>query len=316
MGIIKKPAEIEPKAAISILVYGQPGLGKTTLGCSAPSPVLFDYDGGVQRVNAAHQVDTVQVRSWEDTYEALKEIAEDEQKSGKVTYRTIVIDTVGKMLDFMSDYIIRTNPKMAMGNGSLSLKGYSERKKMFSDFIKNVIISGKSVVFVAHEREEKQGEETKKRPEIGGSSAGDLIKELDLMGYMSASGKNRTISFNPTDAYYAKNTCNLPETETLKVTVDANGNPVGSNDYLTTVIARYVAFQKEQAVKKAEYSKQIDQYAKAVAGAKDVKALNEEFKKFTSETFIFNSKQVIFAKFEAKAKELKCKFNKTKVCYE
>ena len=78
MGIIKKPSEIEPKATISILIYGQPGLGKTTLGCSAPSPVLFDYDGGVQRVNAAHQVPTVQIRSWEDTITAMNEIREEE----------------------------------------------------------------------------------------------------------------------------------------------------------------------------------------------------------------------------------------------
>lgn len=315
MGIIKKPSEIEPKATISILIYGQPGLGKTTLGCSAPSPVLFDYDGGVQRVNAAHQVPTVQIRSWEDTMTALNEIREEEA-AGNLTCRTIVIDTVGKMLDFMSDYIIRTNPKMAMGNGSLSLKGYGERKKMFSDFIKNVIISGKSVVFIAHEREEKQGEETKKRPEIGGSSAGDLIKELDLMGYMSAYGKDRTISFNPTDAYYAKNTCNLPETEKIKVTVDADGNPVGKNDYLSTVISRYVEFQKEQQAKKQEYQEQIDVFSEMIDEAKDCESLNEVFEKFSTLEYIFNSRLVIGQKIEARAKQIKCKFNKTSKRYE
>ena len=315
MGIIKKPSEIEPKATISILIYGQPGLGKTTLGCSAPSPVLFDYDGGVQRVNAAHQVPTVQIRSWEDTITALNEIR-DEEAAGNLVCRTIVIDTVGKMLDFMSDYIIRTNPKMAMGNGSLSLKGYGERKKMFSDFIKNVIISGKSVVFIAHEREEKQGEETKKRPEIGGSSAGDLIKELDLMGYMSAYGKDRTISFNPTDAYYAKNTCNLPETEKIKVTVDADGNAVGKNDYISTVIARYVAFQKEQQTKKLDYQQQIDEFEQLIDDAKDCEALNKVYEMFSELEYIFNSRLVIGQKLEARAKTLKCKFNKSSKRYE
>lgn len=316
MGIIKKPAEIEPKATISILVYGQPGLGKTTLGCSAPAPVLFDYDGGVQRVNAAHQVDTVQVRSWEDTFTALQEIASAEAEAGKQIYKTIVIDTVGKMLDFMSEYIIRTNPKMAMGNGALSLKGYGERKKMFSDFVKGVIISGKSVVFIAHEREEKQGEETKKRPEIGGSSAADLLKELDLMGYMQASGKNRIISFNPCDAFYAKNTCNLPESEALKVTVDKDGNAVGENDYISTVINRYVAFQKEQAAKKAAHDKLIARYSNEIAGCKDCKALTDILAKYLKEEHIFDSKLKIGQAIEAKAKTLSCKYNKSKGCYE
>lgn len=314
MGLIKKPSEIEPKAAISMLVYGQPGLGKTTLACSAPSPVLFDYDGGIQRVNAAHQVPTVQIHSWEDTIAALAEIAEEEKAAGTIIYRTLVIDTVGKMLDYMSEYIIRTNPKMAMGNGALSLKGYGERKKMFSDFVRSVIISGRSVVFVAHEREEKQGEETKKRPEIGGSSAADLIKELDLMGYMYASGKNRVISFNPCDAYYAKNCCNLKD-EAIKVVVK-DGNPVGENDYLRSVIRTYVAYQKEQQQKKVLCDQQKASFAAKIDAAVDCKALNEIFKEFSETEFIFNARVFVVQAFEAKAKTLKCKFNKTKKCYE
>ena len=74
---------------------------------------------------------------------------------------------------------------------------------------------GKSVIFVAHEREEKNGEDKQIRPEIGGSSAGDLIKELDLVGYMEAIGKDRTISFDPCEKFYGKNTCNSHRPERL-----------------------------------------------------------------------------------------------------
>ena len=108
------------------MLYGQPGIGKTTLACSAPSPVLLDYDGGISRVNGAHQCDTVQVSSWEDTQEALKEIAE----AGD-TYQTVIIDTVGKMLNYMEDYIKRTQPRLKQMDGTLSLKGYGVRKQMF-----------------------------------------------------------------------------------------------------------------------------------------------------------------------------------------
>ena len=175
MGIIKRPSELSVKNTLSVLIYGQPGIGKTTFGVSAPNAVLFDYDGGVQRINGAHQVATLQPTSWEDTALALTEIQNEMPE-----VQTIVIDTVGKMLDYMSAYIIKNDAKMAMRDGSLSLKGYGVRKQMFVNFIKQLAIMGKNVVFVAHEREERRGEETFKRPEIGGSSANDLIKELDL----------------------------------------------------------------------------------------------------------------------------------------
>lgn len=51
MGLIKKPNELTVKNALSALIYGQPGMGKTTLALSSPQPLLLDFDGGVHRVN-------------------------------------------------------------------------------------------------------------------------------------------------------------------------------------------------------------------------------------------------------------------------
>ena len=40
MGLIKKPNELTVKNALSALIYGQPGMGKTTLALSSPQPLL------------------------------------------------------------------------------------------------------------------------------------------------------------------------------------------------------------------------------------------------------------------------------------
>lgn len=183
MSMFKNPNELSINATIKMLVYGQPGIGKTTIALSSPNPVLFDFDGGVSRINKAHQCPTLQVESWEQVLDALTEL---EQAND---FKTIVVDTAGKMLDFMSDYIMRNDPKMKMRDGSLALKGYGQRKVMFVNLLKRVSMMGKHIVFVAHEKEDKDGETRIVRPDMSGSSLGDLLKELDLVGYMQAYGK-------------------------------------------------------------------------------------------------------------------------------
>lgn len=42
MGLIKKPNELQVKKTLSALIYGQPGMGKTTLALSSPHPLLLD----------------------------------------------------------------------------------------------------------------------------------------------------------------------------------------------------------------------------------------------------------------------------------
>jgi len=132
MSLIKKPSELEVNPALSALIYGNPGSGKTTLACSAPNAVLFDFDGGVNRLNGAHQIPTVQVHTWEEAVEALNEV------KSSTEFQTIVVDTVGKMLAYMEEYIKRTDPKKRKTDGSLSLQGYGTRKQMFINFIKGL----------------------------------------------------------------------------------------------------------------------------------------------------------------------------------
>lgn len=310
MGLIKKPSELSVKATLSVLIYGQPGIGKTTLGVSAPDAVLFDYDGGVQRINGAHQVATLQPTSWEDTNAALQEIANEMPE-----VQTIVIDTVGKMLDYMSAYIIRTDSKMAMRDGSLSLKGYGVRKTMFVNFIKQLALMGKNVIFIAHEREERRGEETFKRPEIGGSSANDLIKELDLVGYMYATGKERVITFDPAEYYYAKNTCNLPAAIKLPVVVDETGK-ASQNVAMANIVKSYEAAQVKRQSMTAEYEQVLDIIAETMTYATDADSLNDAMAKVFSLEQIYDSLLKAQKAVNNKGKELGLTYNKISKKYE
>ena len=98
MTLIRKPNEIQIQGKIKMLIYGQPGMGKTTMALSAPDPLLIDCDNGVQRVNPAHISDTVQVSSYNDVLAVLNEDLSP--------YKSLVIDTAGKLLDFIAAYVI------------------------------------------------------------------------------------------------------------------------------------------------------------------------------------------------------------------
>ena len=312
MSLFKKPADLKVNQTIKALIYGEPGMGKSTLALSAPTPLLLDFDGGVSRVNGAFQCPTLQVESWEQVGEALKEI-----ESGSVPCQTIVIDTAGKMLDYMSAAIIKENSRYGKADGSLTLQGFGVRKSMFINFLGRVSIMGKHVVFVAHAREEKDDDVVKKRPEIGGSSAGDLIKELDLVGYMSAIGKDRTVFWSPTEKFYAKNTCNLPPAHKVLEIIDKDGNVTGENNFLTLVFAQYEANLRATAGIRQKYDKLLDSFGKGIEAVKDADTANQVLEKIEGyASHVWDSKLRTEKLLAQKAMQLSLKFNAIDNKYE
>lgn len=307
MSLFKKPSELKVNAIVKVLIYGQPGTGKTTIALSSPSPVLFDFDGGVMRVNGAFQCPTLQVESWDEVLQAM-----DEDLS---KFHSIIIDTAGKMLDFMSAYIIKNDNKMQQRDGSLSLKGYGVRKRMFCDFIARCSMLGKNVIFVAHEKEDKDGEQRIVRPEMSGSSLGDLIKELDLVGYMQMIGNERTINWSPTEKFYAKNTCNLPPVQNIPQIIDASGNVTSQNKFLTGIFAAWHKYLKAQADTTQQYDALIDIISENVEAITDVTTANEVTMKIEGMHHIWDSKIKGAAMIAKRCKSLGLSYDKINKCY-
>ena len=309
MSLIRKPSQLEVKQTLTALIYGQPGAGKSTLACSAPSPVMLDFDGGATRINGAHQVPTVQVKRWEDVELALNEIRD----AGE--FATIIIDTVGKMMMYMEEYIKRTNAKMKNYDGSLTLKGYGLRKQMFLNFIKSVSVMGMNIVFVGHEIEQKRGDDTIIRPEIGGSSTNDLMKELDLVGYVETIGQSRTISFDPCDKYYAKNTCNMAGIIKLPILTDKDGNAVGENKFLCQVIDAYQARQQHNIELTSQYEALCDTIRSNASEIVDAQSANDFVAWVKSLHHLMNSKAVALSALSAKVAQIGLTFDKKQGAY-
>lgn len=269
MGLIKKKTELVFQPKVKMLIYGQAGVGKTTLALSAPKPLLIDCDNGIHRVAYEHIKDTVQVRSYEDVLAVLNEDLSE--------YESIVIDTGGKLLDYMAEYIIARNPRMGKANGSLTLQGYGERKSEFTAFCRKISMLGKHLVFVAHRQTQQEGDNYRYVPLFGGSNYDALVTELDLVGYLEANGKTRVITFDPTDRNDGKNTCNLASRIELDVIVDKNGNGL-ENTFLTKKVIEAYREKLEKSVADKKAVEELVASVKArLDDVKDADSLTEVY---------------------------------------
>ena len=292
---IKKPSELQTNSLLKVLIYGQPGIGKSTIALSFPDPLMIDCDRGVHRVQPEHLSDTVEVNDWTDVDEVLKE--------NLSAYKTIIFDTGGKLIDFMTDFLVKKNPKFAQADGTFSLKGYGARKIMFQQLLSRLHVSGKHVIFVAHEREERDGDNRFVRPEIGGSSGNDLIKELDLVAYMEAIGKKRTIHFNPQDKFYAKNACKLPES--MEVPDVSKGN-----NFMQSIVQKYNESLKQRLETSEAYNELMNLINQGAANSKNADDMNELVSTIQDFEHIWDSKLRASYLIRDKAHELNLTFDK------
>ena len=308
MTLIKKPSELSVQTKIKALIYGQAGMGKTTLALSAPKPLLLDFDGGVHRVNYQHQVPTVQIESWTDCINVLREDLSE--------FNTIVVDTGGKMLDFMADHIIKSNLKMGKSNGALSLQGYGERKGMFRQFLRSVMMLNKHIIFVAHRDTQKINEDIRYVPLFGGSSYDDLVTELDLVGYLEANGKKRVITFDPSDKNDGKNTCNLPASMELPIVVDSNGNGLKNEFIAEMVVKPYIENLESRKQIGNKVAELVEEIKLSIIEITDAQSANDFVTRIDSFEHIGNSKAIARQLYADKVKELKLVFNKETKLYE
>ena len=278
MNLIKKPNEIDNKTVLKGLIYGVPGGGKTTLALSAPRPLLIDTDNGVTRVERRLWPDTVQVKSYEDVLAVI-------QQEDLSAYDTLVIDTAGKLVDYMSDYVMAKNPAFRQSDGTLTQKGWGAIKTVFKELFRTMEKKGKNLIFVAHEKEDRDGEMRLLRPDIAGSAKNDLIKELDFMGYLDIVNDKRTLHLSPTAKFYAKNSLGISGCLSLW---DTKEKP---NTFLTDMLFdKVLEAKKEQAEKQKKYDALLEKLKAAIAKS----PVNEALEEIQKAAHIWDSKLVVW----------------------
>lgn len=184
---------------LNVVIYGPPGLGKSSLAFTAEAPLLLDFDNGSHR--AVNRKDVVQVGTWADVASIT---AED-----LAPFKTVIMDTAGRALDAITADIIKTDPK-GHKNGALTLPGYGTLKTRFITFLKLLNSFGKDVVLIAHMDEQRNGDDLIERLDVQGGSKGEIYKAADAMGRLVMVNGKLQLKFSPSDAAFGKNPGQLP----------------------------------------------------------------------------------------------------------
>ncbi len=241
------------------LIFGQPGIMKTSLAYSAKDTLLLDFDKGAHR--AINRRDTLVIDSWADMAELLS------NREALEPYATIAVDTVGRCLDVMTADIIRETPKLGPG-GNLSMQGWGQLRKRFQTFVATLRSLGKDVVLIAHDKEDKDGDTRVVRPDIAGGSYGEVMKVSDFVGYAYMAGKDRVLDFNPTDRWVGKNPGGW---EPFRVPA-----PAKATTFLAELIDRGREALGNISAESALITSQVEEWRTKLAGIETAALLNEQ----------------------------------------
>lgn len=249
---------------LTILFYGSPGVGKTSLGYSADNSLLLNLDMGAHRVKPEH-------RSGKDTSvcKTFDEVKADvEYAKGK--YKTIVIDTGGALVEMLKQYVV-DHPQDFKGGakatGGISLQGYGFVKTLWNDFTRT-LRQNFNVVYIFHEQAEKNGDDgTFYSIVVEGAAKNVVWQSADLAARFFINNGQRYLGFTPTEQYSAKSSFGIKGL--IEVPELKDGDP---NDFLTKLFAKVranlAAESASIAPEKEAYDKAMEMFRKVIADIK------------------------------------------------
>jgi hypothetical protein len=144
--IITEPTPMPPKG----IIYGSPGVGKTTFGASAPGALIVDCEHGANMTRCAR---TPHLKTWPAQLAVLSALATEDHP-----YGVVVVDTLDWMLGALETQVSGAASGKLAETLNKSNGGYGNGKQVFRNHITLVLLPaldalvhrGLAVILLAH----------------------------------------------------------------------------------------------------------------------------------------------------------------------
>jgi len=130
------------------LVYGLPGIGKSSLAAAFPSPVFLDTERGTSSLDVAR----IEIASWDELRQAIAELG-----STRHEFKTVVIDSIDWAEEMLGQAICKEHSKASLQDFGYGKEAVYLREGIakLTSACNGLIGAGMHVVFIAHAKIEK-----------------------------------------------------------------------------------------------------------------------------------------------------------------
>lgn len=201
-----KPHEVSRDlCGYTILLYGAPKTGKTTIASQFPDALLLAFETGYLAIPG---IMAQPINKWSEFKQVLKQLKQESETATKegrdLRFKNIIVDTGDIASDLCEKYICNQNDVQAIGDLAYG-KGYKLLEKELDEALRSIPQMGYGLILISHAtdktfKDEMGSEYNQIVPTLSNQARKIMERMSDIIGYANGvqdeeSGETSTILY-------------------------------------------------------------------------------------------------------------------------